>query len=84
MKKLLLVGCDGTIREPIHGKWISPFDNQRIIEGAAAAVRRFCDQGYLVVGVTNQGGVSAGHKTMSEAIADFGSAPEECLMVGDM
>lgn len=57
MTKLLLTDCDGTIREPITGKWIKPYNNQRIIEGAESAIAHFADQGYTIIGVSNQGGV---------------------------
>ena len=41
MTKLLLTDCDGTIRKPITGKWIKPYNNQRIIEGAESAIAHF-------------------------------------------
>lgn len=65
------VDCDGTIREPKGGaKFIQSPDDQQIIKGADAAIASWKQQGYAIVGITNQGGVAAKHKTLSEAIAE--------------
>lgn len=76
--KLLLLDCDGTIREPKSGgQFISSPHDQRIITGAAEIIRQYHLNGYLVVGITNQGGCAASdpqtgkpYKSLEEAIAE--------------
>lgn len=71
MTKLLLVDCDGTIREPLSGaKFISHPRDQRIMAGADKAIAHYRSRGWDVLGITNQGGVAAGHKSLEDAIAE--------------
>ncbi|HEY9706661.1 MAG TPA: HAD-IIIA family hydrolase [Oculatellaceae cyanobacterium] len=70
MTKLLLLDCDGTIREPIEGRWIDAPRNQKPIEGAAAAIAKAAAAGWTVLGITNQGGIAAGHKSLEEVKAE--------------
>lgn len=65
--KLLLVDCDGTIREPDSGeKFIQYPQDQRIIRGADKAITSYSPSEWTIVGITNQGGVAAGHKSLSD------------------
>jgi D-glycero-D-manno-heptose 1,7-bisphosphate phosphatase len=69
MTKLLLVDCDGTIRKPAsRAKFISRPTDQKIIYGADKAVSSYYDQGFTIIGVTNQGGVEKGYKTLQNTI----------------
>jgi D-glycero-D-manno-heptose 1,7-bisphosphate phosphatase len=69
--KLLLVDLDGTIREPISGgPFIQHPQDQRPMAGASQALAHFAQQGYKIAGISNQGGVAAGHKTLADAIAE--------------
>lgn len=68
--KILFLDLDGTIREPKTGKWVSPWDNQKPMDGAIDAVKIYCDRNYRIFGITNQGGVGAGHKTLSDCIKE--------------
>lgn len=71
MAKLLLLDCDGTIREPLSGnKFISHPRDQKIVSGADKAIAHYHAKGWRVIGVTNQGGVGAGHKFLEDAIAE--------------
>jgi D-glycero-D-manno-heptose 1,7-bisphosphate phosphatase len=71
MTKILFVDCDGTIRKPKSGaKFIQSPEDQQIIKGADDAIAHWFSEGYTVIGITNQAGVAAGHKTLSEAIAE--------------
>lgn len=68
---LLFVDCDGTIREPASGEtFIQHPKDQRIIEGADEVIFRYRRQGWTIIGITNQGGVAAGHKSIEDAIAE--------------
>lgn len=71
MAKLLLLDCDGTIREPLSGaKFISHPRDQKIIPGADKAISHYYSKGWSIVGITNQGGVAAGFKSLEDAIAE--------------
>lgn len=70
-QRLLLLDLDGTIREPASGaRFISEPSDQRLIEGALLQLRRYKGDGWTMVGITNQGGVASGHKTMGDAIEE--------------
>jgi D-glycero-D-manno-heptose 1,7-bisphosphate phosphatase len=63
---LLLIDMDGTLREPLSGQqYFQHPKDQRIIEGADIAIRAYKDD-WIIAGITNQGGVGAGHKSMQE------------------
>lgn len=67
---LLMVDMDGTIREPLsEQKHIQHPQDQCIIKGADIALRAYKD-GWLIVGITNQGGVEAGYKSLQECIKE--------------
>lgn len=69
MTKILFLDCDGTIREPASGaKFINRPDDQRILEGAAEAIAYYHEKNWKIIGMTNQGGVAAGHKTLESAL----------------
>ena len=65
---LLLVDMDGTLREPLSGhQYFQHTKDQRIITGAQTAISAYKDN-WIIVGISNQGGVAAGHKSMQECI----------------
>jgi D-glycero-D-manno-heptose 1,7-bisphosphate phosphatase len=67
----LLVDLDGTIRRSKSGKtFINDPEDQEPIEGATGAIDHFDRRGWNIVGVTNQAGVAAGHKTLTGAIEE--------------
>lgn len=69
--KLLLVDCDGTIREPRSSeKFIQYPRDQKIIRGADKALAHYHSEGWIIVGITNQGEVAAGYKQLADAIAE--------------
>lgn len=70
--KILFCDIDGTLTETISGK---PFKQHpkdvKILDGADKAVQHFNNLGWLIIGVSNQGGVAAGHKSLDDAIAEM-------------
>jgi D-glycero-D-manno-heptose 1,7-bisphosphate phosphatase len=67
---LLLVDLDGTLREPLSGQqYFQHPQDQQIIAGADIALRAYKDD-WLIVGITNQGGVGAGHKSMQQCVQE--------------
>lgn len=71
MNRLLMVDLDGTIRETLSGeKFIRHPHDQRIIEGADKAIAHYHQSGYQIIGITNQGGVAAGHKSLADCFEE--------------
>jgi D-glycero-D-manno-heptose 1,7-bisphosphate phosphatase len=71
MTKLLIVDCDGTLREPKNdSKHINSPEDQKIILGADKAVSYYHNQGYIIIAITNQGGVEKGYKTLKETVEE--------------
>ncbi|MBW4422644.1 MAG: HAD-IIIA family hydrolase [Myxacorys californica WJT36-NPBG1] len=67
---LLMIDLDGTLREPLSGqRYFQNAQDQQMIAGADLALRAYQD-GWIIVGITNQGGVAAGHKTMQRCIEE--------------
>lgn len=67
---LLMVDMDGTIREPLSGQqYFQHPKDQRQIEGAVSALGAYKDD-WLIVGITNQGGVEAGYKSLQDCIKE--------------
>jgi len=67
---LLLVDLDGTLREPLSGQqYFQHPKDQQIIAGADVAIRAYPED-WIIVGITNQGGVAAGYKTLQECIKE--------------
>ncbi|MBD2778637.1 HAD-IIIA family hydrolase [Iningainema tapete] len=70
MKKILFLDCDGTIRQPVNGQWVQPYNNQKIIRGADKAIQHYHKEGWMIIGISNQGGVEKGHKSLQDAILE--------------
>ena len=68
--KLLLLDLDGTVRQSRSNPqgFINHPDDQEVIPKAEDAIARYVGAGYRLVGVTNQGGVGAGFKTMGACL----------------
>jgi D-glycero-D-manno-heptose 1,7-bisphosphate phosphatase len=67
---LLLVDLDDTLREPLSGQqYFQHPKDQQIIAGADIALLAYKDS-WIIVGITNQGGVGAGHKSMQQCIKE--------------
>lgn len=67
--KLLLLDLDGTVRQSKSGAtFINQPDDQQLIDGAAEAILRYPD--WVKIGITNQGGVASGFKTLEDAIKE--------------
>jgi len=66
--KALLLDLDGTIRRPTSGKFIEDPNDQEPIEGSIKTMKIYHREGWIMIGITNQGGVAAGHKSLKSAI----------------
>ncbi len=69
--KLLMLDLDGTVRKPLSGdRFIQHPTDQCIIEGADRAIAYYHREGYVIVGISNQEGVAAGHKSLSDCFLE--------------
>jgi D-glycero-D-manno-heptose 1,7-bisphosphate phosphatase len=68
--QLLLLDLDGTIRRSTIGEFINDPSDQEPIEGAIESLKSAQKQGWAMIGITNQAGVAAGHKTLESAILE--------------
>ncbi|TAG98755.1 MAG: HAD-IIIA family hydrolase [Oscillatoriales cyanobacterium] len=69
--RIFFFDLDGTLRKTKSGKtFINEPDDQQPIEGAQEALNYYQSKGFVLIGITNQGGVAAGHKSMESAIAE--------------
>jgi D-glycero-D-manno-heptose 1,7-bisphosphate phosphatase len=61
---VLFLDLDGTVRRSKSGKtFIEGPDDIELIPGMERIIHRYREQGYLVIGISNQGGVAHGFKT---------------------
>jgi D-glycero-D-manno-heptose 1,7-bisphosphate phosphatase len=71
MSKIIFFDLDGTLRQTKSGKtFINEPEDQQPIEGTQKALTYYQEKGFLLIGITNQGGVAAGHKSMQSAIEE--------------
>ena len=71
MIKIIFFDLDGTLREAASGKtFINEPTDQKPIEGTQKALAYYQSKGFTLIGITNQGGVAAGHKSLESAIEE--------------
>ena len=59
----LCLDLDGTIRHPKKGRFINKPEDIALYEGVEEKIWEYRSKGYLIFGITNQGGVAYGMKT---------------------
>jgi D-glycero-D-manno-heptose 1,7-bisphosphate phosphatase len=60
----LCLDLDGTIRYSKKGKFINKPEDIALFDGVESKIWEYRDNGYLIFGITNQGGVAYGLKTL--------------------
>jgi D-glycero-D-manno-heptose 1,7-bisphosphate phosphatase len=71
VSKIIFFDLDGTLRQTKSGKtFINEPEDQQPIEGTQKALSYYQEKGFLLIGITNQGGVAAGHKSLESAIEE--------------
>lgn len=71
MTKIIFFDLDGTLRETASGKtFINEPTDQKAIKGTQKALAYYQEKGFICIGITNQGGVAAGHKSLESAIEE--------------
>jgi histidinol phosphatase-like enzyme len=71
MVKLLLTDKDGTLVVSKKGVFIQEPDDQVIKPGSLEIIKKFIDDGWVIVVVSNQGGIENGSKTILKAIEEM-------------
>ncbi|MBW4600883.1 MAG: HAD-IIIA family hydrolase [Calothrix sp. FI2-JRJ7] len=70
--KIIFFDVDGTLTETVSGATFKQHSQDvKLLPGIESALQHFDTQGYLQVGISNQGGVAAGHKTIKDTIAEM-------------
>ena len=70
--KALILDYDGTLRETISGdKYPVTPDDVRVLDGRTEVLQKYKDQGYLLLGVSNQSGVEKEKLSADDAHACF-------------
>lgn len=70
--KIIFFDVDGTLTLTISGAIYKQHPQDvKLLPGIEKALQHFDTQGYLQVGISNQGGVAAGHKTIQDTIAEM-------------
>lgn len=68
VNKAIVVDYDGTLRETISGgKFPVDPSDIRILPNRKETLQKYIDQGYLILGVSNQSGIAKGALTMATA-----------------
>ena len=68
----LCLDWDGTIRRPISGgTFIKDADDIELIPGIEDRIWQYRDRGYLIIGISNQGAVAHGIKTIEQINAEM-------------
>lgn len=71
MSKIIFFDLDGTLRQTKSGQtFINEPEDQQAIKGTQEALAYYQEKGFLLIGITNQGGVAAGHKSLQSAIEE--------------
>ena len=71
VRPALCLDLDGTVRYSNSGRFINRPEDVEVFDGVEARIWRYRDDGFLVFGVTNQGGVAFGLKTLAGHIAEL-------------
>ena len=70
--KLLLVDIDGTVTTTVSGETFKQHPHDvKVIEGVVEALSFYQQQDWLILGVSNQGGVAAGKKSVYDVYAEM-------------
>ncbi len=70
--KILFVDIDGTLTETISGHAFKQHPQDvKVIEGVQSAIAYFISKGWMVIGVSNQGGIAKGFKTLAATVDEM-------------
>lgn len=68
----LVLDLDGTVRRTLSGKpFPESYKDCEIIPGMEERIWKYRDAGYLILGISNQGGVAHGFKTQADTMQEL-------------
>lgn len=67
----LCLDLDGTIRYSLNGKFINKPEDIALFDGVEAALWGYRDSGFLIFGISNQGGVAFGIKSPQQEMVEI-------------
>jgi len=71
VRPALCLDLDGTIRYSINGEFINTPDDIALFDDVEEKIWTYRDAGYLIFGITNQGGVAYGFKVPADVDAEI-------------
>jgi D-glycero-D-manno-heptose 1,7-bisphosphate phosphatase len=71
VKPALCLDLDGTVRYSKNGEFINKPEDVALFDGVEDEIWEYRDKGYLIFGITNQGGVAYGYKTPKDNSAEL-------------
>lgn len=71
VKPALCIDLDGTIRHSVRGSHIEQPEDIRLLPNVERILWQYRDAGYLICGITNQGGVAHGFKSPADNEAEL-------------
>jgi D-glycero-D-manno-heptose 1,7-bisphosphate phosphatase len=71
VKPALCLDLDGTVRYSKNGKFINKPEDIALFEGVETVLHDYRDRGFLIFGISNQGGVAYGLKTPAQEHAEL-------------
>lgn len=71
LQPALCLDLDGTVRYSAEGTFINKPEDVRLYDGVEEVIWKHRDAGYLVFGISNQGGVAHGFKTPQQNDAEI-------------
>lgn len=83
-KKLLILGLDGTLRQPVRGEWAG-LGNQSVTLEGKQIVDAYRERGWTMIAVLNQAAIAAKRKTQENCILEMqeflGLLPERLSLI---
>jgi D-glycero-D-manno-heptose 1,7-bisphosphate phosphatase len=67
----LCLDMDGTVRYAKSGGFIKGCDDIALFDGIEDRILAYKDRGFLIYGVSNQGGIAHGHRTSEQVKKEF-------------
>lgn len=69
--RILLLDLDGTIRCSTTGNFIESPQGQKAMLGADRAIKYYASKGWKIAGISNQGGIASGYKSLDVTIEEM-------------
>lgn len=83
---VLYLDIDGTVRKGYDelGRFVNKVEDVEVFPEAIKQIKKAKDQGWRIVGISNQGGVALGHMDLKTLTATMNETNRQCDMLFDM